>query len=85
LLVVFIALALGATHLLGAAAATAASAALFDRGFWVPAIRPPTVPAGASRLRFTFSAAHGDDDVDRLLDALSSLAQQGLLAGAQGP
>jgi len=67
------------------AAATAASAALFDRGFWVPAIRPPTVPAGASRLRFTFSAAHGDDDVDRLLDALSSLAQQGLLAGAQGP
>jgi 8-amino-7-oxononanoate synthase len=67
------------------AAATAASDALFDRGFWVPAIRPPTVPAGTSRLRFTFSASHADDDVDRLLDALSSLLQQGLLAGAQDP
>jgi 8-amino-7-oxononanoate synthase len=39
----------------------------------VPAIRPPTVPAGASRLRITFSAAHERADVDRLLEALADL------------
>jgi len=50
-----------------------ASDALFDAGLWVPAIRPPTVPAGASRLRITFTAAHTDADIDRLLDALASL------------
>ncbi|HXW09553.1 MAG TPA: 8-amino-7-oxononanoate synthase [Steroidobacteraceae bacterium] len=55
------------------ASAVAASAALMDAGFLVPAIRPPTVPAGTSRLRFTFSAAHREHDVQRLLDALASL------------
>ena len=56
------------------AAALAASDALLAAGIWVPAIRPPTVPAGASRLRITFSAAHTDADVDRLLEALATLA-----------
>jgi 8-amino-7-oxononanoate synthase len=65
------------------AAAIAASAALYERGFWVPAIRPPTVPAGTSRLRFTFSAAHSTDDVDRLLDVLTDLAARGIFAGAR--
>ena len=54
-------------------AALDASAALLDEGLWVPAIRPPTVPAGTSRLRVTLSAAHSDEDVSRLLDALVRL------------
>jgi len=53
-----------------AVAATALSQRLADRGLWVPAIRPPTVPAGTSRLRVSLSAAHTDDDVDRLLETL---------------
>ncbi len=61
-------------------AALAASAALLDRGLWVPAIRPPTVPAGSSRLRVTFSAAHTDQDVDRLLAALAEVSAQGSAA-----
>ncbi len=54
-------------------AALSASAALLDEGLWVPAIRPPTVPAGTSRLRVTLSAAHRDEDVSRLLHALTRL------------
>lgn len=47
------------------------------RGFYVPAIRPPTVPNGKARLRVTLSALHTETDVERLLDALA-------LGGAQG-
>ena len=53
--------------------AVAAAGALLDRGLLVPAIRPPTVPAGTSRLRLTFSAAHTDDEVAVLLDALTEI------------
>jgi 8-amino-7-oxononanoate synthase len=52
------------------AAAMAASRALLDRGLLVPAIRPPTVPAGSSRLRIALSAAHTVEQVDDLIDAL---------------
>ncbi len=47
--------------------------ALLDEGFLVPAIRPPTVPAGTSRLRVALSAAHTDDMVDRLIGALERI------------
>ena len=54
-------------------AALNASSSLLADGLWVPAIRPPTVPAGTSRLRVTLSAAHLDTDVTRLVDALTRL------------
>jgi 8-amino-7-oxononanoate synthase len=50
--------------------ALALSAALRARGILVGAIRPPTVPAGSARLRITFSAAHDEAQVDRLLETL---------------
>jgi 8-amino-7-oxononanoate synthase len=53
--------------------ALAASAHLERRGLLVTAIRPPTVPPGTARLRITFSAAHEEEHVDRLLDALAEL------------
>jgi len=51
---------------------------LETRGILVSAIRPPTVPEGSSRLRITFSVAHQEEDVDRLLEALDLLRPEGL-------
>ena len=42
------------------------------RGYLVVAIRPPTVPRGASRLRVTLSAAHTPEHVDGLLEAIEA-------------
>lgn len=53
--------------------AVAASGALALAGYWVPAIRPPTVAPGTSRLRITCSAAHTGAQVDGLLVALDAL------------
>jgi len=50
------------------------SEALRERGVWVAAIRPPTVPQGTARLRITLSAAHTEGDVDQLVGALHELA-----------
>ncbi len=51
--------------------AIAVSNSLLDQGFLVSAIRPPTVPANAARLRVTFSAQHEEHQIDQLLDALA--------------
>ncbi|MBN8440782.1 MAG: 8-amino-7-oxononanoate synthase [Thauera sp.] len=58
-------------------AAVGLAAALEARGLWVPAIRPPTVPANSARLRITLSGAHTDQDVEQLCAALDELATEG--------
>jgi 8-amino-7-oxononanoate synthase len=55
-------------------AAVALSKALWERGLWVPAIRPPTVPKGTARLRISVSAAHTAADIESLIAALKELA-----------
>jgi 8-amino-7-oxononanoate synthase len=55
-------------------AALALSGALWERGLWVPAIRPPTVPKGTARLRISISAAHTEADIAQLIGALEELA-----------
>jgi 8-amino-7-oxononanoate synthase len=64
-------------------AAVELAGALERCGFWVPAIRPPTVPKGTARLRITLTAAHSTADVDSLVDALAALAPG--VAGAASP
>jgi 8-amino-7-oxononanoate synthase/dethiobiotin synthase len=53
------------------AQATLASSHLRSRGFWVPAIRPPTVREGTARLRITISAEHTPEDITALADSLA--------------
>ena len=68
--------------------AVAYAKALEAQGFWVSAIRPPTVPEGKSRLRFTLSALHAPADIDALLDALSWAREavgQGFATDAAAP
>ncbi|HCK7281990.1 TPA: 8-amino-7-oxononanoate synthase [Enterobacter roggenkampii] len=50
--------------------ALALAQALRQRGMWVTAIRPPTVPPGTARLRLTLTAAHEAQDIETLLEAL---------------
>jgi 8-amino-7-oxononanoate synthase len=50
-----------------------ASRHLFDRGIHIPAIRPPSVPAGTSRLRIALSAAHDVATIHRLKASLAEL------------
>jgi len=56
--------------------ALALSAALDEAGFWVAAIRPPTVPEGQARLRITLSALHTEAEVDALAERLGVAQRQ---------
>jgi 8-amino-7-oxononanoate synthase len=57
----------------GADDAVEASRRLLERGYFVAAIRPPTVPAGTSRLRVALSAAHRDSEVEGLATCLADI------------
>ncbi len=57
--------------------AVALSEQLLEAGYWVAAIRPPTVPQGSARLRVALSAAHSEQQVDGLLEALGRLWEAG--------
>lgn len=52
------------------------AAALMDKGIFVSAIRPPTVPTGTSRLRVTLTAAHDHGQVDHLLESIASCCRE---------
>ena len=54
----------------------AAAKLLNEMGYWIPAIRPPTVPAGSARLRITFSANHSIEELKNLIQALQKIEQQ---------
>lgn len=53
--------------------ALAMAARLREAGYFVPAIRPPTVPEGTARLRITISAAHSEMQIDGLVETLGKL------------
>ena len=63
--------------ILGSNANALAVAKLLDEaGYWIPAIRPPTVPVGSARLRITFSANHSVDDLRELIKTLQLIEQE---------
>ena len=53
--------------------ALAAASYLHEEGFFVPAIRPPTVPEGGARLRITLTAMHTFEEIDSLVAALKKI------------
>ena len=61
--------------------ALAVSRKLYEMGFFIPAIRPPTVPAGTARLRLSTQSEHTKEQMDTLCSRLEKLISQGLLPG----
>ena len=60
--------------ILGSNANALMAAKLLDEaGYWIPAIRPPTVPLGSARLRVTFSAKHSVDELHKLISTLKRI------------
>ena len=59
-----------------------ASSLLDKAGYWIPAIRPPTVPAGSARLRITFSANHSADDLRQLIRTLKTIEQEAMTSAS---
>ena len=53
-----------------------ASKLLDEAGYWIPAIRPPTVANGSARLRITFSANHTEADLRQLITTLKAIEHQ---------
>jgi len=70
-------------------AALSLSEALLAHGIYAPAIRPPTVPAGTSRIRMSVTAGHRPEQIDYALEALSKICasdprlQERLTAGRE--
>ena len=59
-------------YIIGDAAEAQAEAIRMQRqGFYLLPVRPPTVPAGTSRLRISLHAACNDEEIDRLIVALT--------------
>jgi 7-keto-8-aminopelargonate synthetase-like enzyme len=59
----------------GEESALRASRELLARGLLVPAVRPPTVARGSSRLRVTLSCEHSDEEVGRLVEGLGAVKE----------